>query len=129
MNKALSAMPEPLKFLFNCLYAAFIGTAILSGAVLLSAFLLTYTEDPDGFYTMCIIGAKIICGIISGIVAIRKNRRYALFCGIVSSLFIMAILFAVSFFVPQCNVTSSWWQAMIIPIFAILGAVMSNTAK
>lgn len=122
-------MPEPLKFFFNCLYAASVGTVILSLTALLSALFLTYTDNPEDFYTACIIGAKIICGILAGRIAIRKNRRYALFCGAVSSIFILGMLFTISFFIPQCDVSSAWWQALIIPLFSVMGAVMSNTAK
>ena len=128
MNKAVSAMPEPLKFFLTCLYAAFIGTVIISVAALLSAFFLTYTDNPESFYNVCIVCAKIICGILAGRIAIRKNKRYAIVCGTVTALFIMGILFIISLFVPQYEAVSSWWQTLLIPLCTIVGAVISNTA-
>ena len=126
MNKVMSSMPEPLKFFINCLYGAFMGILIMSAAVIISAFILTRIEKPDNFYLVCIIAARVISGIFAGRTVIRKNRRYAIISGAVTSLFIMGLLWAISYFIPQCEASSSWWQTLLIPLCTIAGAVISN---
>lgn len=127
MNKAsASTRPGISGFLLNCLVASVIGGILIFLLSFVAAVILSYTENPDSAYTLCSMAISILSAIITGWICKRKNGYSAMLCGIVSGLFLIAIIFASSLAFYDVTPTSAMWQLLFYPLGAVLGAMFTK---
>lgn len=127
MNKAVTTVsPAPGKFILNCLVSALVGSVILIILSAIASVVLNTLREPDGLYGICAI---IICAVSSfagGVSAKRKNKRSALFCGLLNAGFMILILIAASFILQSVESNAPIWQMLILPAGSVMGAVLAN---
>lgn len=124
MNKtASSAAPSMGRFILNSLVSAIIAALGILIMNFLAAIILNMTDNPEGFYSICAIIIYVISSVISGVIAKRKNKTSALFSGLLSGGFIILMLFIIPLVVPMLNTNTPWWQILILPAGAVLGAL------
>ncbi len=124
MNKtASSAAPSMGKFILNSLISAIIAALCILIMNFFAAIILNMTDNPESFYNVCAIIIYIIASVMGGIIAKRKNKASALFSGLLSGGFIILMLFIIPLVVPMLNTNTPWWQILILPAGAVLGAL------
>ena len=127
MNKTVaSASPAPGKFILNCLVSALVGSVIIIILCGIASVILNGVHEPDGLYGICAIIIYAVSSFVGGVSAKRKNRRSALFCGLLNAGFMILIVLAVSFILPAAKPSAPLWQILILPAASVLGAVLVN---
>ncbi|MBE6688520.1 MAG: TIGR04086 family membrane protein [Ruminococcaceae bacterium] len=127
MNKQTAGnTPTALNFIVNCLTASLAASVIMTILLGISAVILNTFQNPESLYGMFSIVVYIITSVICGIIAKRKNSHSALLCGLISTIFLVLILLAVSSIIPGFEVSAPVWQPVILLIGAILGAFITK---
>ena len=124
MNKATALQPLSAgKFILNCLIAALIGIAAIFVLCGICALILNSAQAPEKLYSVCAVIIYLLSSLAAGFTAKRKNGRSALFCGVLSGIFLIGILFALSLMLVTVEAAAPLWQLAILPLGATVGAM------
>lgn len=127
LNKTASSQNITFgKFVLNCITAAVVGIALILTLCAICSFILNSIENPDGFYGICAIVIYALSSTVTGVVAKRKNGCSALFCGVLSGGMLIVFLFVLSLVFVFVQPQTSLWQAAILPLGAVVGAVFGK---
>ncbi len=75
-----------------------IGITLLLGVV--ASLILFKTNDPLKYITPSALSILYVSTLLGGYISSRINKRSAVLCGLLSSIFVLLVFFLVSLFIP-----------------------------